>query len=85
MFEVLSKVGMDKFVQCLSEEMKAKQASFPKTVVYVRTFADCSNIYILLKHNLGKYFTDPPGYRLIDMFTAIQTREKKDEVLKLFF
>ena len=43
-----------------------------------------------MKHYLGENFTDPAGYpnhadyRLIDMFTAVQTRDKKEDVLKLF-
>lgn len=88
--EVHLKVGMEIFVAYLCDESVAKRGRFPKTVIYVRTFADCSNVYILLKHKLGKFFTDPPGYPnhadylLIDMFTAVQTREKKDEVLRLF-
>lgn len=75
---------------CLCEEMKTKRESFPKTVIYVRTYNHCSQIYLLLKQSLGEYFTDPPGYpnhedyRLIDMFSAVFTIEKKEEVLALF-
>ncbi len=43
-----------------------------------------------IKHKLGKFFTDPsgyphhPDYRLVDMFSAVLTKEKKEEVLLLF-
>lgn len=89
-FNINPKIHLEDFTASLCEEFKAKQATFPKTVIYVRTYTDCSNIYMLLKQTLGKFFTDPPGYpnhrdyRLIDMFTAVLTREKKEEVLELF-
>lgn len=58
--------------------------------MYVRTYAHCSQLYMALKRKLGDFFTDPPGYpnlsnyRLIDMFSAVLTSEKKDDVLHLF-
>ena len=42
------------------------------------------------KHKMGAAFTEPPGYpnlsgfRLVEMFTAILTSEKKEEVLQSF-
>ena len=89
--EVHSKVSVEQFVVFLCDEMKAKRTMFPKTVLYVRTLADCSNVYyLLLKQVLGKYFTDPagypshPDYHLIDMFTVVQATEKKKEMLCIF-
>ena len=45
---------------------------------------------MLLKKKMGRNFTEPPGYpnadgfRLVDMFTAASTAEKKEEVLDAF-
>ena len=60
---------------------------FPKTVVYVRSYSDCSKIYMSLKEKVRAEFTEPQGcpnvtsHRIVDMFTRVLTTEKKDEVL----
>ena len=89
-FKVSPKVSMEQFVLSLAEEVEAKRDKFPKTIVYVRTYADCGSIYLQLKQSLGNNFTNPPGYpnhrdyRLIDMFSAVSTVSKKEEVLEMF-
>ena len=35
---------------------------FPKTVLFVHKYKDCSDIYSTLLHKLGHNFTHPPGY-----------------------
>ena len=63
---------------------------FPKTVVFVRTYNDCSNIYLLLQQNLGDMFTNPRGYpnladyRRVEMFTRVLTVDKRTQVLFSF-
>ena len=43
-----------------------------------------------MKHKTGEEFTEPPGYpnlsgfQLIELFTAVLTTEKKEEVLQSF-
>lgn len=55
----------------------------------MRLYSDCG-VYMLLKHKMGIAFTGPPGYpnlsgfRIVDMFTAVLTTEKKEEVLESF-
>ena len=89
-YQVSSKIGVDDFTTSLCREFASKRTSFPKTVIYVRTYSDCSSIYMLLKHKMGSSFTEPPGYpnlsdfRLVDMFTAVLTAEKKEQVLQSF-
>ena len=63
--------------------MKAKWENFHKTLLYMKTYTDCSQLYSLLKQSLGEYFTDPPrypnhkDYRLINMFSVVLTAEKR--------
>ena len=35
---------------------------FPKTVLFVHKYKDCSGLYSTLLHKLGLNFTCPPGY-----------------------
>ena len=86
-YSVPPKVDVDQFIDSIAIELKEKRTMFPKTVVYVRSYSDCSKIYMSLKVKLGDEFTEPPGcpnvtgHRIVDMFTRVLTTEKKDEVL----
>ena len=85
-YRVKEKIDMDKFVDEFANELGTKRMNFPKTIVYVRTYTDCYKIYSLMRKKLGLAFTDPPGYpniagyRLADMFSRVQTAEKREEV-----
>ena len=63
---------------------------FPKTVVFVRTYNDRSNIYLLLQQKLGDMFTYPRGYpnladyRKVEMFTRVLIVDKQTQVLSSF-
>ena len=64
---------------------------FPKTVVFVRTYNDCSNIYLLLQQKLGDMFTNPrrgypnlADYRRVEMFTRVLTVDKQTQVPSSF-
>jgi len=32
--------------------------NFPKTLVFIRTYKDCSDLYLALQHKLGDAITD---------------------------
>ena len=89
-YTVHSKTDVDQLTDWIVKELKDKRKIFPKTVIYVRSYTDCSSIYVLLKQKLGPTFTEHPGcpnvtgYRIIDMFTRVLTEQKKDEVLQSF-
>lgn len=89
-YELMDKTTIDQFTSEVYKEIKSKGPKFPKTVIFVRSYKDCSCIYAMLKWKLGQYFTDPPGYpnlsafRLVDMYTRVLTVEKKTEVLDIF-
>lgn len=89
-FRVSPKIEEEKFLESLCQELQEKTVAFPKTVVYVRRQIKCADLHMLLKGKLGRHYTSPPGYpshckyRLIDMFSAAQTQEKRAEVLDVF-
>ena len=89
-YAILAKVDIDVLTTSLREEFAEKRGAFPKTVIYVRTYSDCSGIYMLMKAKLGLRFTEPPDYphvsklRVIDMFTRVLTPDKKEQVLQSF-
>ena len=81
---------MDEFTSSICEELKATRAKFLKTVVFVRSYKDCSYIYTMIKRKSGIYFTDPPcfpnlsKFRLVDTYSRILTAERKDQVMVSF-
>ncbi len=84
------KIDLERLSENLYYELSQKRTEYPKTVVFVRRYRDCSNLYIALMRKLGEEVTDPPGYpnlsehRLIDMFSSVQTSEKKEQVMSSF-
>ena len=89
-YEVHPKLEVDELASSLGHSLLASRTAFPKTVIYVRSYSDCSSVYMHLKRVMGSGFTDPEGspnlagFRLVDMFSRVLTNEKKDEVLKSF-
>lgn len=89
-YSVRPKIDVHTLGEMLYQELKTKRTSFPKTILYVRTYTDCSNMYMVLKRKMGSEMTEPPGcpnvsgYRLIDMFNRALTEGKKEEVLSMF-
>lgn len=89
-YKVHAKVDINELVTLLCIELKAKRCAFPKTLIFVRMYQHCSNLYMLIKKEMAASFTEPSGYpntskyRLVDMYTRVSTTEKKEEVLKSF-
>ena len=89
-YEVHSKIEVDELASSLGHSLLDRRTLFPKTVIYVRSYSDCSGIYMHLKRVMGSAFTEPEGspnlagFRLVDMFSRVLTNDKKDEVLQSF-
>ena len=89
-YEVHSKIDVESLGEKIADEIREKRKSYPKTVIYVRSYADCSSLYMVIKCSLGSYITDPPGcpnvkgHRLVDMFTRVLSVSKKEDVLNSF-
>ena len=89
-YSVVNETNIQGLADDLAEKLKTKRCAFLKTVLFVRTYQHCANIYMFLKKKMKDEFTEPPGYpnmsgyRLVDMYTRVATPEKKDELLKAF-
>ena len=89
-YRVHPKIDASIFTTCLCEELLSQRQLFPKTVIYVRKYAHCIELYMLIKQKLGGGIAEPEGYpntaghRLVDMFTRVLTTPKKREVIESF-
>lgn len=59
-YKVHPKASLDELSTSLCREFIEKHTDFPKTVIFVRQYQDCSDIYLMLRHKLGSRFTEPP-------------------------
>ena len=70
-YKVHEKTDVDTFCTSLCGELCHLQIKFPKTIIYVRTYKDCIDIYMQLKIKMGLFFTEPQsspnivGFRLL--------------------
>lgn len=89
-YQVCPKIDLDTFTTLLCSELNTKRLVFPKTIVYIRTYTKCIEMYTAIKSKLGIGFTEPPGYpnisgyRIVDMYTRVLTADKKEEVMPSF-
>ena len=81
--------SVDELSGMLNSELR-EMCEFPKTIVFVRKYKDCSDLYDMLEHKLGIEITNPCGYpnvsqfRRVEMFSRVLTTEKKEQVLSAF-
>lgn len=61
-YKVHAKVDINELVTLLCIELKAKRCAFPKTLIFVRMYQHCSNLYMLIKKEMAASFTEPSGY-----------------------
>ena len=70
--------------------LRAERTTFPRMIVYARSFDMCSSIYLYFKTEMGEDFTEPVDapdlsrFRLVDMYTSIIEKEHKENILHLF-
>ena len=89
-YQIRTNVDLDAFTTSLCSELACKRLKFPKTIIYVRTYLSCADMYMAIKRKIGEGLTEPPGYpnlsgyRVIDMFTRVLTTTKKEEVMASF-
>ena len=73
-----------------ASKLKCEKTNFPKTIIYVRSFGLCADIYLYLKNQLGLAFIYPedapdiPEFRLVEVFTSVTESKHKSEILQLF-
>lgn len=75
----------------LLEELRSLRQLMDKTIIFCRTYQDCSELFLYFRSSMGVEFTNPsssfpdhPCFRLVDMFTACNTPTLKQCILKSF-
>ena len=90
LFALKLDLDIQDFTDIIVQEFLQMRLEIPKTIVYVRSYADCIAIYQILKSKMGSNFTEPVGYpnltayKLVEMYTRVLPAEKKDQVLQTF-
>ena len=80
---VKSNTDANTLTNVTADELKKQRTSYPKTLIYIRTYKDCCTLYLMLKKKLDREIMEPPGcpnvagHRLVDTFTKVLTAEKK--------
>lgn len=89
-YHVKPKIRLEDLASLLSSSLIEGRANSPKTVVFVRQYTDCSNLYLMIRAKMGVTFTEPPGYpdhakfRLAEMYSRVARNEKKEQILPTF-
>lgn len=90
MYSIMPIATLEELSTSLCNKLCDGNKPFPKTVVFVRKYRDCSDLYAILQYKLGSAITDPPGYpnvseyRRVEMYSRVLTTEKKEQVLSTF-
>ena len=78
------------FAESIGDKLKTKWLSYPKTIIFCRSYQDCANLYTAVIQILGTEKTEPPGhpnlleYQLVSMFTRASTPAMKEMIMSLF-
>ena len=89
-YSVEAFVSVDESFKSFASKLKKEKTSFPKTIIYGRSFSMCSNVYLLLKDRLGHDFVHPndapdiPRFRVVDMFTGVTEAAHKSHIIDSF-
>ena len=87
---VRAKQTLEEFSFDLSQKLKSDKQKHPKTIVFCRSYKDCTDLYVPLTEQLGENATYPIGYpnileyRYVSMYTRVSTTEMKQMVMSLF-
>ncbi|XP_065893522.1 ATP-dependent DNA helicase RecQ-like isoform X1 [Dysidea avara] len=82
--------SLKEFGATIVQELKAKRKRYPKTVIFTRSYLDCTNLFLTMACSLRKDITFPAGYpnllkyRLITMYTRATTDEMKSKIMASF-
>jgi len=74
----------------VSEQLKEKRLSYPKTIIFCNSYSDISKLYTGIFQILGAEVTEPPGYpnvlkyRLLTMYSRASTTDMKERVIAAF-
>ena len=88
--QVKPKIRLEDLASLLFHSLLERRVNCSKTVVFVRQYSDCSNLYLMIQSKMGSNFTEPPGYpdhakfRLAEMYSRVAMNEKKEQILSTF-
>ena len=74
----------------LIQDIKEKQTSMNRTIIFCRSYTSCTSIYFYFKSSLGKAISEPEGYpnhaelQIMDVFTACTHPTVKNMILRQF-
>jgi ATP-dependent DNA helicase RecQ len=86
----IKKGEVEAVFETIVEELMEKRTKLPKTIIFCRSYNDCSRIYLFFKTRLKENISEPIGYpnvaklRLVEMFTACNTARIKNSILTSF-
>ena len=78
------------FIETITSDLKRDRISYPKTIIFCRSYQDCIEWYSEMIDSLGSHKTEPQGYpnllqyRMITMYTGASTVSMKKIVMSLF-
>ena len=78
------------FAESIGDKLKTERLTYPKTVIFCRSYQDCADMYQAIIQTLGREKTEPPGYpnlleyRLVSMYTRASTSAMKEIIMSTF-
>ena len=85
-YHVCDKLDIENVFNPLAEEVCIKRSSMDRTIIFCRSYDQCSEIYLTLKSRLGSKITDPvevPGlarFRLVDVYGLYHKKCQKSHL-----
>ena len=83
-YEVKKLPKINKFGRELATALSEQRISYPKTIVFCRSYTDCGELYRTVEMIMGFNFTEPYGYSsnfhqfcMLDMYTRAATESMK--------
>lgn len=89
-YKVKPSMSLNQLSSSVVEELTEKRSDFPKTIIFIRTYRDCSNLYSVIRFKMGINFTEPPNYpnlsefRMVEMYSRVSTPEKREDIIASF-
>ena len=76
MYAVSAFVTLEESFNPVITRLRAEHTTFPRMIVYGRSFEMCSNIYLYFKTELGEDFTEPRDAPDLSRFCLVQWRSQ---------
>ena len=87
MYVIVESAAIEEVFMPIAKKLHEDRSSYPRTLIYCRSYTNCSSIYLCFKKFLGKHTTEPagapdiPGFRLVDMYMSCAEVVIKDKIV----